>query len=75
MTESILNDRKLSLNDKYKSIVGPFKNYKKNMGWNWNKDNEKNYQEILKNFLIHNFNGYELTSDAKLTNIIDEKCG
>ncbi len=74
MTESILNDRKLSLDTKkYKSIVEAQKKLQKN---SWvgigKKDNEKNYQEIFKNFSSTKFCGYETTScNSKLLYIIE----
>ena len=74
MTESILNDRKLSLDiKKYKSIVEAHKKLQKKT---WvgigNKDNEKKYQEIFKNFPSTQFCGYETTScNSKLLNIIE----
>ena len=74
MTESILNDRKLSLDtNKYKSIVEAHKKLQKN---SWvgigKKDNEKNYQEIFKNFSSTQFCGYETTAcNSKLLYIIE----
>ena len=74
MTESILNDRKLSLDiKKYKSIVEA---HKKLQNKTWvgigNKDNEKNYQEIFKNFPCTQFCGYGTTAcNSKLLNIIE----
>ncbi len=74
MTESILNDRKLSLDtNKYKSIVEAHKKLQQN---SWvgigKKDNEKNYQEISKNFSSTQFCGYETTScNSKLLYIIE----
>ena len=73
MTESILNDRKLSLDTKkYKSIVEEHKKLQKN---SWvgigKKDNEKNYQEFFKNFSSTQFCGYETTTcNSKLLYII-----
>jgi len=74
MTESILNDRKLSLDTKkYKSIVEAHKKLQKKT---WvgigNKDNEKNYQEIFKNFPSTQFCGYETTAcNSNLLNIVE----
>ena len=74
MTESILNDRKLSLDiKKYKSIVEAHKKLQKKT---WvgigNKDNEKKYQEIFKNFPSTQFCGYEKTScNSKVLYIIE----
>ena len=73
MTESILNDRKLSLDTKkYKSIVEAHKKLQKN---SWvgigKKDNEKSYQEIFKDFSSTQFCGYETTTcNSKLLYII-----
>ena len=41
------------------------------MGWNWKKDNEKNYQEILRIFLVHNFVDMRRPRNSKLLYIIE----
>ncbi len=74
MTESILNERKLSLDtNKYKSIVEAHKKLQQN---SWvgigKKDKKKNYQEISKNFSSTQFCGYQTTScNSKLLYIIE----
>ena len=73
MTNSILNDKKISLDmEKYRSFVKSIKNYKKSWVGLVIKIMKKIDKAFLKNLQKHSFCGYENNScNSKLLNIIE----